>query len=232
MAEKYKMDLEKQNPLYVGIKKELDDVGPGMCLAKWTQVTLSLQIGHNHSCHHPRTHAISTAEIARNPSALHNTRYKKLRRKEMLNGSRPVECDYCWGVEDNSDLFSDRIFKSSEDWSRPYMQEIKALDWRDDYNPKYVEVAFSNACNFKCSYCSPAYSSKWMEEIQEFGAYPTPDRFNDLQYLVDEHKMPLKHSELNPHFYFGNKSLKPLIGVSVFPRWSMSYIKWFCTISF
>ena len=199
MAEKYKMDLEKQNPLYVGIKNELDSVGPGMCLAKWTQVTLSLQIGHNHSCHHPRTHAISTAEIARNPSALHNTRYKKLRRKEMLNGSRPVECDYCWGVEDNSDLFSDRIFKSSEDWSRPYMQEIKALDWRDDYNPKYVEVAFSNACNFKCSYCSPAYSSQWMEEIQEHGAYPTLDRFNDLQYLVDEHKMPLKHSELNPY---------------------------------
>ena len=117
----------------------------------------------------------------------------------MLNGSRPVECDYCWGVEDNSDLFSDRIFKSSEDWSRPYMQEIKALDWRDDYNPKYVEVAFSNACNFKCSYCSPAYSSQWMEEIQEHGAYPTLDRFNDLQYLVDEHKMPLKHSELNPY---------------------------------
>ena len=47
MAEKYKMDLEKQNPLYVGIKNELDSVGPGMCLAKWTQVTLSLQIGQS-----------------------------------------------------------------------------------------------------------------------------------------------------------------------------------------
>ena len=51
---------------------------------KWTQVTLHLQLGHTHSCHHPRTHPISTKEIARNPSTLHNTRYKKLRRKEML----------------------------------------------------------------------------------------------------------------------------------------------------
>ena len=46
------------------VKQKLDDVGCGMCLAKWTQVTLQLQSGHNHSCHHPPTHKISTKEIA------------------------------------------------------------------------------------------------------------------------------------------------------------------------
>ena len=30
----------------------------------------------------------------------------------MLEGKRPVECDYCWNVEDNSNEFSDRTFKS------------------------------------------------------------------------------------------------------------------------
>ena len=199
MSDKFKVDLEQQNPLYVNTKKTLDAVGPGMCLAKWTQVTLSLQVGHNHSCHHPRTHAISPQEIVRNPSALHNTRYKKLRRKEMLNGSRPTECDYCWGVEDNSDIFSDRIFKSSESWSLPFMEQIKNSDWRDDFNPKYVEVAFSNACNFKCSYCGPAYSSQWVEEIEKHGAYPTTDKFNDTQYLIEEHKMPIAQKDYNPY---------------------------------
>jgi len=131
-----------ENPIYLRVKDELNEVGPGMCLAKWTQVTLQLQSGHNHSCHHPRTHKISEQEIARNPSALHNTRYKKLRRKEMLQGSRPTECDYCWNVEDSSDRFSDRIFKSGESWSYPFMKEIVESDWREDYNPKYVEVAF------------------------------------------------------------------------------------------
>ena len=199
MSEKFKVDLEQQNPLYVNTKKTLDAVGPGMCLAKWTQVTMSLQVGHNHSCHHPRTHPISVSEIKRNPSALHNTRYKKLRRKEMLSGARPSECEYCWNVEDNSNIFSDRIFKSSEAWSLPFMEQIKASDWRDDFNPKYVEVAFSNACNFKCSYCGPAYSSRWVEEIEEFGALPTTDKFNDMSYLVDEHKMPIPHREENPY---------------------------------
>ncbi len=76
--------IKGENPLYIQVKNELDSVGKGMCLAKWTQVTMQLQSGHNHSCHHPKTHKISKTEIARNPSALHNSRYKKLRRKEML----------------------------------------------------------------------------------------------------------------------------------------------------
>jgi organic radical activating enzyme len=187
------------NPFYVNLKKELDSVGHGMCLAKWTQVTLQLQSGHNHSCHHPATHKISEQEISRNPSALHNTRFKKLKRKEMLSGARPTECDYCWNVEDNSDRFSDRIFKSGESWSLPFKNEIIESDWRADYNPKYVEVAFSNACNFKCSYCGPAYSSKWMEEIEKYGGYPTLDNFNQTEWMIRENKMPIKHSEYNPY---------------------------------
>jgi organic radical activating enzyme len=188
-----------ENPVYLKVKDDLNNIGPGMCLAKWTQVTLQLQNGHNHSCHHPKTHTISTSEIARNPSALHNTRYKKLRRKEMLQGARPSECDYCWNVEDNSDRFSDRIFKSGENWSYPYMDEIVNSDWRDDYNPKYVEVAFSNACNFKCSYCGPAFSSKWVEEIEKYGGYPTFDNFNSNEWLKLENKFPIPHSEYNPY---------------------------------
>jgi organic radical activating enzyme len=187
------------NPFYLNLKKDLDSVGSGMCLAKWTQVTLQLQSGHNHSCHHPATHKISQTEIARNPSALHNTRFKKLKRKEMLSGARPSECDYCWNVEDNSDRFSDRIFKSGESWSLPHKEEIFNSDWRADYNPKYVEVSFSNACNFKCSYCGPAYSSKWVEEIEQYGGYPTLDNFNETQWMVRENKMPIKHSEYNPY---------------------------------
>ena len=105
----------------------------------------------------PTTHPIPVKELKRNPTALHNTRFKKQKRREMLNDERPSECDYCWNVEDASDRFSDRVFKSGETWSLPHYDEIRNLDWRADYNPRYVEVAFSNACNFKCSYCGPAF---------------------------------------------------------------------------
>jgi organic radical activating enzyme len=196
--------LEKDAPHLVDTKAKLDKIGCGMCLAKWTQVTVHLQNGHTHSCHHPKTHKVSLTEIKRNPSALHNTRYKKMRRKEMLvDNKRPDECTYCWNVEDSSDRYSDRTFKSSETWSLPYYDEIKNSNWRDNFNPKYVEVSFSNACNFKCSYCGPAFSSTWMEEIDKHGGYPTTTDggrgFNNLAGLADEDKMPIPHRELNPY---------------------------------
>ena len=197
--EKKSIDNSKENPFYVQVKDELNKVGCGMCLAKWTQVTLQLQSGHNHSCHHPSTHKISEEEIKRNPSALHNTRFKKMRRKEMLEGIRPAECDYCWGIEDTSNQFSDRIFKSGESWSWPYKDEIIKSDWRSDYNPKYVEVSFSNFCNFKCMYCGPSFSSSWTEEVRRHGGYPTTDNFNSLEHLDSSNKKIYSINEENPY---------------------------------
>ena len=180
-------------------KEKLDKVGKGFCLAKWTQVTLQLQTGHNHSCHHPVTHKISELEIADNPSALHNTNYKKNRRREMLEGIKPKECDYCWNIEDNSTDFSDRVYKSSEPWSLPHLEDILKTKGEKDFNPKYVEVSFSNVCNFKCSYCGPAFSSQWMDEIQQHGSYPTSTNFNNLDYLKSTDQMPIPHNKKNPY---------------------------------
>jgi hypothetical protein len=199
MSDKATAELSFVNPDYTETKSKLDEIGPGMCLAKWTQTTIHLQMGQTHSCHHPSTHKIPISELKRNPSALHNTKFKKLKRKEMLEGKRPCECDYCWNVEDNSKQFSDRVFKSNEMWSKPHYDEIKELGWREDFNPKYVEIAFSNACNFKCSYCGPSFSSAWVQEASKFGAYPTTERFNDLESLKKDGKMPIHHKEHNPY---------------------------------
>ena len=68
--------------------------------AKWLQVTMHLQNGHTHSSHHPQTHKIPLEELRSNPTALHNTEFKKRQRRMMLNGIRPKECQYCWNVED------------------------------------------------------------------------------------------------------------------------------------
>jgi len=128
------------NSNLVEVKNKLNNVGCGFCLAKWTQVTMHLHNGLTHSFHHPTPHKIPLSELSRNPTALHNTQEKKRARKEMLSGKRPKECNYCWNVEDNSNMLSDRIFKSEEPWSWEYYNEIKNINYRENYNPKYVEV--------------------------------------------------------------------------------------------
>ncbi len=181
------------------VKQKLDKVGCGFCLAKWTQVTMHLHNGTTHSCHHPSPHKVPLEELKRNHTALHNSNVKKYARKEMLNGERPSECNYCWNVEDNSNSFSDRVFKSSEPWSQPHFDEIKDLDWRANFNPKYVEVNFSNTCNFKCAYCGPDYSTKWVEEINKFGGYNLSFNYNSIENWDLNKVRPYKQTEQNPY---------------------------------
>ena len=47
------------------IKKKLNRVSSSLCLAKWSQVTIHLQNGHTHSCHHPGTHKVSLEELVK-----------------------------------------------------------------------------------------------------------------------------------------------------------------------
>lgn len=181
------------------VKNKLDSVGKGFCLAKWTQVTMHLGTGMTHSCHHPSPHKIPLEELKSNPTALHNTKHKKMKRRQMMNNRKPSECNYCWNVEDNSTSYSDRVFKSSEPWSISQFDNIVNSDWEDNFNPKYVEVSFSNTCNFACAYCGPQYSSKWVEEIENHGGYKQVNNYNDIESLKKKNEFPYKHSEHNPY---------------------------------
>lgn len=190
--------------IFLKTKEELNSISPTMCAAKWQQVTLHLHNGRTHSCHHPATHRIPLNEIRYDVSALHNTEFKKQQRKLMLEGKRPSECQYCWNVEDmegfsKGEIFSDRITKSSDDSSLPFLQDLAKAPWDANTLPTYVEVSFSNLCNFKCSYCSPVYSSRWTEEVEKHGPYSTSGAFGNIEWLKSKNEMPIHHKDENPY---------------------------------
>jgi len=181
-------------------RKKINSVSFSFCTAKWLQTTLYLQNGYNHSCHHPAPHKIPIEEIQKNPAALHNSQYKKQQRAKMLKGERPEECNYCWKIEDlGKDYFSDRHYKTSDKWAWNRFKEISKSDPNENVYPSYLEVSFSNACNFACAYCSPEISSKWMEDIKLHGAYPTKHGSHHLEYLEKTGKIPYKNRENNPY---------------------------------
>ena len=174
------------------------DLGPALCLAKWKQVSLHLQTGLNNSCYHPPLHAIDPAAIAVNPAALHNTEHKKAQRKIMLQQQRPAECSYCWNMEDQGKL-SDRHYRSGEPWAAVDFEQIKnSTGAEDDITPSYVEVNFNNACNLKCSYCSPQFSSSWHDEAQRMGPYATSTPHNSLDHFTGNRRI-IPAREHNPY---------------------------------
>lgn len=177
-------------------KGKLDQISPSMCMAKWLQVSMHLPQGLTQSCYHPPTHKIPLSELAITHKALHNTREKIYQRKLMWEGHRPVGCQYCWNIEDAPDgpHLSDRHYRSSEWWVQDAWNEVIEGTWDENINPRYVEVNFNQACNFKCTYCSPHLSSEWQREIEQFGPIKMPNnkRHNDLVSLKNSGLMPLQ----------------------------------------
>lgn len=173
------------------------NLGAALCLAKWKQVSLHLPTGLNNSCYHPPLHPIPAELLADNPSALHNTPYKKTQRKIMLGQERPAECGYCWTMEDAGKL-SDRHYRSGESWAADSFDHIVASSGDEDVVPSYVEVNFNHACNLACSYCSPQFSSTWQQEVDRHGGYPTSTVHNDPGHFVGRNK-PIPVRDHNPY---------------------------------
>lgn len=146
--------------------------GPTFCFAKWYHANIYFQTGETHSCYHPPPHAIDAHEIRENPAALHNTAFKKIERRQMLKGEKPKGCQYCWNIENlGKDLISDRHIRTGSLYQNERVEEIKNNHANFDVGLEYVEVSFSNLCNFKCGYCHPKSSSRYLNEIKQFGPY-------------------------------------------------------------
>lgn len=174
------------------------ELGNGLCLAKWKQVSLHLTTGLTNSCYHPPLHKIDPVPLKDNPSALHNTEHKKQQRVIMLKDERPVECSYCWNIEDTGNL-SDRHYRSGEPWAAVDLEKIKnSTGLEDAVIPSYVEVNFNHACNLSCSYCSPQFSSAWEQETAKFGSFPTVPPHNDpVHFSGSRHPIPSRQH--NPY---------------------------------
>jgi organic radical activating enzyme len=148
----------------------VNETSPTFCLAKWHHVTLYLQTGETHSCYHPAPHKIDLTELKKNPSALHNTSIKKQERKEMLEGVQTKGCQYCWNIENmGPDYISDRHIKTASIFTEKRYRQIVDNPWDKNVNPEYIEVSFGNECNFKCGYCHPKASSRFYNEIKQYG---------------------------------------------------------------
>lgn len=176
----------------------LDTKSSSFCAAKWYNATIWLGSGQTTSCHHPPAHAIDVDDIKRNPSALHNTQRKKADREMMQKGERPSGCEYCWKIEDiGRDAISDRVYKSKiypiEDLNHAFRTPAS-----NNINLRTLEIAFDRTCQFACSYCNPAFSSTWVKDIRNNGAY---------QGLVSDGRNHFTHDHAASQLYkFGEQN--------------------------
>jgi len=165
---------------YTKLKEEYDAVAPGFCVLKWHHLEMHLASGVSHSCFHCPQQHLSIDED------LHNTAQKKQVRKEMLEGKRPDECDYCWKIEDAGG-WSPRITLSPIYTLKDenIIASTAKLAPDADVYPKYLELSFSNTCQLACSYCDAQQSTRILSEIETHGPYPLKVKDNFKQYELN-----------------------------------------------
>ena len=93
-----------------------------------------------------------------------NDKFKTMR-KNMLQGKSCKECSACYRDEaDNNDSFrksSNLQFKKYIPNALTNTNDDGSLD---DYKLRYLDIRWSNICNYKCRSCSGTYSSSWAKE--------------------------------------------------------------------
>ena len=191
--EEHNLDVHSVDSYWNFLKEKrevINSVSPSFCAAKWKQSTILLYSGETHSCHHPSRHKITLEDIKDNPRGIHNTAVKKAARIDMLNGVQTKECDYCWNVEAmGCDYISDRKQRtlSIHEGDKSRLDDIINNPWDMNVNPEYIELSFGNSCNFKCGYCHPRYSSRFLDEIKEHGPYSKnyTGRY-DIDWFIDK----------------------------------------------
>lgn len=168
------------------------ETSPTFCLAKFHEASIWVYSGKIASCHYtPFLQVGDTVDTFYNPAE------KREQQKRMLAGEQPPACDSCWRYE-NLGLTSDRTRKSLS-----FKDHLSAEDYKNpnfNFKPKALELAFNNTCNLACSYCSPQFSTSWINDIKNNGVYigiKTDDRRHyqkDLTELNEMIKPP--HMEL------------------------------------
>jgi hypothetical protein len=175
-------------------QKFLAEIGtPTGCAAKWFQSTLHLQNGLTQSCYNTPQHKIDLEMLKVSPKALHNTLEKAVQRNLMKQGLRPPGCEYCWRIEDQkAETFSDRHRWNGYLGKDSDTKILKDLPANFMFNPKVLEVSFSNLCNFMCGYCHPKNSSRFYNEIKQYGAYKGDSHQCDIHFIkiYDEEQNP------------------------------------------
>jgi len=102
-------------------------------------------------------------------------------RKNMLNDVKTSGCTRCYELEE-SDVFTlrrsvnesfshhmDKVLKTSEDGSV------------EDVNMAYMDIRFSNICNFKCRTCGPELSTAWYDEHKKMFGKPNHPKFMNVE---------------------------------------------------
>lgn len=188
-------------------KKKLLQESKVFCMFPWVHLNVTPRGNVYPCCSVDYTDPIGSVKDNSLQEIFNNDRMKTIR-KNMLNGVESKECRFCYQHEITSP-YSFRSY-ANEQFGK-YFDEIVPQTEEDGFlnkfEMKYIDIRFSNICNFKCRTCGAEFSSRWATEDKKHsnGKYVITHA-DESGKLLDEVLTHLDHVDL---LYFGGG--EPLI---------------------
>lgn len=124
-----------------------------ICLAPWIELFFKPENNYfSPCCKHSGFQWIKGFEWENQPH-LNNLK------KDLNEGKKPKECDYCWKIENNNNNI---LSKRKSYLSQKNIDHIKkTIENENILKPKILSFQITRECNQACIMCSEKYSSFW-----------------------------------------------------------------------
>ena len=134
--------------------------------------------------------------------------YFKNIRKSFLNNEWPENCKRCKHVEELNGV--SKRMDENHMWFDKYEELIENTD-KDggvNYQPLHVDVRTGTVCNFKCIHCSPAASSRWVEDYEILKPYGINFEIADNTWIAKDNTFweNLDISKIKRYNFLGGES--------------------------
>lgn len=149
------------------LKKQLLEQSKTFCMFPWLHLFVSPR-GTVYPCcsHSQKTPPIGNTQ-QQSLSELYNSTAMKTLRTRMLAGEKSSVCDLCYKFEETAPhsyrSFANERFADQFDKLVPSTLPDGTVE---NFELQYIDVRFSNLCNFKCRTCGEEYSSQWATETK------------------------------------------------------------------
>lgn len=138
------------------------------CNQKFKWLSLDLEKKLTYSCCSATPAKIDLSWLKNNSGNIFNTDLSKSERQNMLDNIPVGSCSTaCW-VPESKGLTSRRIECAGQE--KTHSDVVS--------QPETLNIILGSTCNLTCSYCCKQYSTAWLHDIKNNGAYIESDRFN------------------------------------------------------
>ena len=152
------------------------------CNQKFTWLSIDMEKKLTSVCCKADPDRINLSWLKQNPGKIFNTELLKSERQQMLENIPVKSCHTnCWLPE--SQGFSSQRLEIGQEKTHTLIES----------QPETLNIILGSSCNLTCSYCCKQYSTAWLHDIKNNGAYMDSNRFNIQP--IDQILLRISHNE-------------------------------------